>query len=169
MTLEEEKRHFLSVIGKTLDEWAHVETRLCSIFIACLRAPADHARASFYAVESFGSKLQMVDSVLALTISDHKTLGEWILLHERVKSNSKLRNELVHYDILENRNQKPGVRVTLRPSILDPKAPSLFLKLGLRLGEIKIRHNVFHELGGDLGISYNDLCQKLSLPRAQSS
>jgi len=166
MTLEEERRRFLSVMGKTLDEWARVETLLCSIFIVCLRAPADHARASFYAVENFSSKLQMVDSLLALTISDHKTLGEWMLLHERVKSSSKLRSELLHYDILENRNQKPGLRVTLRPSIIDPKAPSLFLKFGLRLGEIKIRQDLFHELWGDLGIFYADLCQKLSLPRA---
>lgn len=77
MTLEEEKRHFLSVIGKTLDEWAQVETHLCSIFIVCLRAPADHARASFYAVESFGSKLQLVNSVLALTISRQQCVGAY--------------------------------------------------------------------------------------------
>ena len=78
MTLEEERRHFLSVMGKTLDEWAQVEKHLCSIFTVCLRAPADHARASFYAVESFSSKLQMIDSLLALTVTDHKTLGEWM-------------------------------------------------------------------------------------------
>jgi hypothetical protein len=166
MTLEEEGRHFLSVMGKTLDEWAHVERLLCSIFIVCLRAPADHAKASFHAVENFSSKLQMVDSLLALAISDHKTLGEWMLLQERVKSSSKLRSELVHYDILENKNQKPGVRVTLHPSILDPKAPSLFLKLGLRLGEIKIRQDVFRELSGDLSSFYADICQKLRVPRA---
>ena len=165
MTLEEERRHFLSVMGKTLDEWAQVETHLCSLFIVCLGAPPDHARASFYAVENFSSKLPMIDSLLALTISDHKTLGEWMLLYERVKSSFKLRSELVHYDILENRNQKPGVRVTLRPSILDPRAPSLFLKFGLRLGEIKIRQGVFRELWGDLSIFYADLCKKRSLPR----
>ena len=165
MTLEEERRHFFSVVGKTLDEWTQVETHLCSIFVVCLRAPTDRARASFYAVEDFSSKLQMVNSVLVLAVSDHKTLSEWVNLIDRVQKKSKLRNELVHYDILEDKNKKPGLRLTLRPSILDPKMPSLFLSFGLQLRELKTRQDIFHELNDDLRLFFADLCQKLGFVR----
>jgi hypothetical protein len=166
MTLEEEKRHFFSVVGKALDEWAQVETHLCSIFSVCLRAPTDRARASFYAVENFSSKLQMVDGVIAMAVSDYGTLSDWANLLDKINIKYKLRNDLVHYNIIEDKTQRQGFRITLCPAILNQKAPSLFRTFGLRLRELKTRQELFHELGDDLAIFYAGLCRTLGSPRA---
>ncbi len=63
MTLDDERLHFFSAIGKALDEWSRVEVILYCIFMLCLRAPHERAAAAFYAVENFRSRLQVVDAV----------------------------------------------------------------------------------------------------------
>jgi hypothetical protein len=164
MTLEEERLYFFSALGEALEEWARVEAHLCCVFMVCLRAPHQRSAAAFYAVDSFRSKLQMVDAVVGLAVPDPAKIAEWKDLHRKIDRKSIARNELAHHEVLEDGKAKPGNRLTLRPAILNPHAPSVFENVGLHLNELRMRQTVFRQLADKVRHFYGDLCKLLGLP-----
>jgi hypothetical protein len=164
MTHEEERVQFLTALGEALDEWARVENHLCFVFMVCLRAPHRRATAAFFAVDSFRSKLTMVDSVFRLAGLDAAKTQEWKDLHERFKRKSTLRNQLAHYEVLEDTSARPGERFSLRPRILDPRSRSVFEAQGFRLSELRNIRLGFSELVHDTARFYGELCNLLGMP-----
>lgn len=164
MTLEEERLYFFSDLGKALDEWARVESHLCSVFMVCLRAPHQRAAAAFYAVVNFRSKLEMVDAVAKLAVSDSATIAEWKDLYTKIGKKSQSRNQLVHHEVLEDGNANPGRRFTLRPAILNPHSPSVFENVGLHISELRIRQTEFRQLADKVRQFYSDLFHLLGPP-----
>ena len=167
MTLEDERLQFFSHLGKALDEWTQVENHLCFIFMVTLRAPHLRAAAAFYAVENFRSKLGMVHAVVRLAKLNAAKMAEWEALRKRIDNKSRARNELAHYQVLEDPDAKPGKRLALRPALLDPHSPSVFQADGprvLHLKELRERQAAFRKLADDAGRLYRDLCKLLGMP-----
>lgn len=130
-TQSEEMTAFYAALGHALTQWAHVEYYLANVYAAVLDRDYKIAGAAFYAVENFRSKLQMVDSVVRSAVANPDLLADWtgsqttLGLQDRIKTASRVRNNLAHFTVLAEPHKKAGKRWHLRPNIYDPMTPRM--------------------------------------------
>jgi hypothetical protein len=78
---------------------------------------------TFYSVENFRSKLQVVDNLLSAKFRDHPAFEDWPDLLERCRQTSSGRNTIVHHRLIADPKAKPGRRYGLQPVLPDFKNP----------------------------------------------
>jgi hypothetical protein len=95
-----------AAVGRALSAWSHVEESLCMIFLTAtllkLTGPSPiYLQASFWAIESFWAKVNMVDAAIKSRYADHpECLALWSVLYKRARSKNNLRNELAHGTVM---------------------------------------------------------------------
>jgi hypothetical protein len=119
MTPAEESVIFYYELGLAITQWAHVEDALLNIFGACHIGHYHRGTLSttFYSIENFRSKLQVVDNVFCLKFRDTPHFAVWIDLFEKLRSASAERNWLAHYTALVYPTAKAGRRFGLLPKL----------------------------------------------------
>jgi hypothetical protein len=107
---EEKFVELYTAIGRALSAWSWVEEGLCQIYTtviferSTLTAPLPaigHAQASFWAIESFRAKLNVVDAALKMRCRHlPETLKLWSILYKRAREKNNKRNDLAHGTVM---------------------------------------------------------------------
>jgi hypothetical protein len=116
MNSNEEQLAFFEQVGRAVTQWATVEQALLDIVSACFddRYPAQ-LTVSYWAVENFRSKLQMVHNLVAVKFGQSPHFDQWNALRDRVDRESRARNTLSHYWLLTHHDGRPGRCLGLHP------------------------------------------------------
>lgn len=92
-----------SLLGQAIAAWTRVEEELCLVFQAALNAPHPYvARAVYYEVHSFETRLDMTDAAVRAVMPFLKAdlSGEWKSLYEKLGKAKRKRNQIAHADII---------------------------------------------------------------------
>lgn len=102
--------------------WQHVEQSLFGTFYKMLdKVDIEAAGAIFYAQNSFGAKLKVVDKV-AQTVLDELDLVSWRKIKEELDHRSRDRNALVHLTAVADFQADGTMGLAMAPSMFVPKA-----------------------------------------------
>lgn len=115
---------FQAQYAKTVSTWQHVEEGLYLVYQAITRSARPGAEAAaFYSVQSFRTKLNMIQGAIQLAIYDKTSLlGEWTTLSNRSQKKSERRNEIVHGMIwTEFSETKKDRKIYVGPISTDPR------------------------------------------------
>ena len=104
-------------VGQALQAWANVERTLGRLFIHLLGG-TESARAVYYTVIVFNARLDMTDAAFRGSYPRPDHLTEWEALAKRLKTKSKIRNKLAHFETTFDKTANPP-RAFLSPSIGD--------------------------------------------------
>jgi hypothetical protein len=120
LTPEEENILFYHELGTATTQWATVELTLLWVWQACLSTKVNDKNEellahSFFAVENFRSKLQLVDRAFKTKFGKSHHAVDWKRLVERLRTASTARNHLAHYPDSVYREAKAGRRWALVP------------------------------------------------------
>ena len=122
MTKSEEEMAFYYHIGRSLTQWAWVESALFWIFCSALKQ-VDRIRpheAAFFGIESFRSKLQAVDRSFKTTFGNTKHIDRWTQLERKAGDLSAVRNNLAHWQVHTYRTRPEGKQWFLAPRYSKP-------------------------------------------------
>jgi len=138
MTTPKAQQRLCLRLGEAITNWQIVETTLASVFVASIYdAEAAVARAAFYAVIAFNSKLAMTNAAVITAKPEKDLLAKWTdNLHGRLSEEAKRRNHLAHYPMAEEmRLGHPRTRFILSPMLGKPghtKPPPLYTEKQVR-------------------------------------
>jgi hypothetical protein len=114
IALHEERAIFYYELGLAITQWAHVEHALGYVYGENFKAYDHHVVGSFYGVESFRSKQQVVEILLKRKIGETPHWKDWTdNISPALTVQAKARNQLAHRYILERPNNKSGRRYCL--------------------------------------------------------
>lgn len=119
ITANEEGLWFYYQLGRAITSWAHVEQALC--WVGCCSFSKDDQLqfiTTFFSIENFRSKLQVVDRLVASKFKHHAKT--WEPLKTDLERLSKIRNNLAHYPVMNYGNDLPGQRIALLPRFGKP-------------------------------------------------
>jgi hypothetical protein len=102
---EEIMTELYTAVGRALSAWSHVEECLCAIYTRTIitdpNAPVGYAMASFWAVESFRGKLNVIDAAIKLRCHGKtELLAMWEIIYKRCRQKNANRNELAHGTVM---------------------------------------------------------------------
>ena len=118
LTAYEENTGFYHQLGLAITAWAHVELALMWVFGSCFtKHTQQRAVITFYSIENFRSKLQVVDRIFKTKHSRKKLIKTWEGLYVDLQRLSTLRNHLVHYFHMGYPTNRAGRRDALIPQI----------------------------------------------------
>lgn len=119
ISVNEEGFWFYYKLGRAITSWAHVEQALCWVG-CCSFAEDDQMQfiVTFFSIENFRSKLQVVDRLVAHKFGQHARV--WEQLRTDTERLSKIRNHLAHYPVMNYGNEIPGQRIALLPRFGKP-------------------------------------------------
>jgi hypothetical protein len=96
-----------TAVGRALSAWSWVEESLSYIYTTAIfeqRTPAPaigYAHASFWQIESFRGKLNVVDAAVKMRCRHlPETLKLWSVLYKRAREKNNKRNELAHGTVM---------------------------------------------------------------------
>lgn len=119
ISASEEGIWFYYQLGRAITSWAHVEQALC--WVGCCSFVEDDQTqfiVSFFSIENFRSKLQVVDRLIAHKFKQH--VDSWEPIKDDLVGLSKIRNQLAHYPVMNYGNNTPGQRIALLPRFGQP-------------------------------------------------
>ncbi|MDD3276101.1 MAG: hypothetical protein PHP93_03510 [Kiritimatiellales bacterium] len=95
---QEQENIFYEQLARTIQTWQWVESELYFIYSTIMKGANSHLiSATFHHIQSFVSKLQLVNSCLALMIDDQSEDGRiWKDLFNRSRKLNEKRNKIVH-------------------------------------------------------------------------
>jgi hypothetical protein len=165
LTVNEEGVWFYYQLGLAITSWAHVEQSLYCVGSCCFNED-DQSQfvVTFFSIENFRSKLQVVDRLIKQNYKSH--VKNWEPLALDLERLSKIRNHLAHYPVMNYGNDVPGKRIALLPRFgqpskfkqATPKPPSG--SIGLR--DIVHARQRFVALAFGLEFFYDKLVGRLS-------
>ena len=102
---EEIMTEIYTAVGRALSAWSHVEECLCAIYTRSImtdqNAPIGYASASFWAIESFRGKLNVIDAAIKLRCHNKTELvAMWGVIYKRAREKNNNRNELAHGTVM---------------------------------------------------------------------
>ena len=111
MIMDSSKVKLHYAIAEAIHQWSEVENSLAFVFAIGLDANLAHnigtSFAAFWRLQSFRSKLEVVNSVINTTDISDSLRDEWNSLHNRLSRKNKARNELAHFKIEHWSNNEP--------------------------------------------------------------
>jgi hypothetical protein len=146
---------FHRAIGAALTAWAQVEDNLADLFVFFVSGHTHTAaaRAAFYAVINFNTKLAMTDVAAQWAISQH--LPRWTTIHNRLNRQAKRRNDIVHFTLVQSTEIRGDGFV--KPAIvLTPSLGNLTAHLSgtparrLTVNDVQQRAATFQQLAKDI-------------------
>ncbi len=122
MTLEEEQSKVYETIGRGISTWGGLEMALAMTFsvLVAQNYTQPHALVVFFSIESFRSKLNVIDSVFLDPSINKDMKKEWKKVHNQIKSRQTNRNRFAHHDIMINEGAEEFKRVTVVPPQFNP-------------------------------------------------
>jgi len=113
---------FLYHLGRTLTNWQWVEAGAYKIYAALMQgAPPKLNSFNWHHIQSFDSRIQLLDGCAFLQMKEESFKDEWTPLRKRVEASSQVRNRIVHgaYGV----DFKDGIGVPrISPSFMDASA-----------------------------------------------
>lgn len=122
MATAAEYDQFYRNLGLALCQWQQVEVSLFDVFHQISGNPDRHvASAIYFAVVNFEGKIAMTDTGAKIALEGGPFIDEWVRLAGRVKTNQRLRNHLVHFQLCEEttRHEDAQYRLRLIPNFWD--------------------------------------------------
>ena len=112
----EEQEDFFAVLGRALAMWQWVEQGAFLLFSTFARG-ADHKiiSATFHHIQSFDSRLKLLNHCANLTLSPDPLAAQWRALYKRLVKLSARRNQIVHFAYAEH-HERGTVTYELGPS-----------------------------------------------------
>ena len=121
MTPFEESILFYYEIGVAITQWAHVEMALQWLMQSCFHDDDRKMTGlTYFSIENFRSKVQVVDVVMRNKYEGTDYLTEWATVLERIPAIAKGRNKLAHRLVIIFHENQPGKRYALVPWIYKP-------------------------------------------------
>lgn len=114
---------FYEQLAKSIQTWLHVETETYLLYAAIMHGANSHlVSVTFHNIESFESKLGLINSCLALVFDrESKEWKQWKNLFNRAKKLNKKRNKIVHEPAIVSVTS--GVEsIAISPSFLNAQA-----------------------------------------------
>ena len=98
----ESENHFYYQLAKSIQAWLWVETEVYLLYVAIMEGANQHlVSATFNHIQSFDSKLGLLNSCLALTLdSESSEWKTWKQLFNRAGKLNKKRNKIVHEPVI---------------------------------------------------------------------
>lgn len=119
---------FYYQLAKTIKAFGYIETQLYLLYASLMNGANNHlVSATFNHIESFESKIQLLNSCLALKLSrESDNWKKWKLIANRAKKINKKRNKIVHEPVIISvRDGKESIAIS----------PSHFNSLALVKGQ----------------------------------
>lgn len=140
----DEEHDLYAAIGRTLDQWAHLEEALCLIFERALGLDhSDAAAAAFYSQVNYRAKLDMTNAAL-LTCTTEEEQKIWKSLYKSAQKAASKRNGLAHNQVVFQAQKTDASPMSSLVPILKPIARNpanrhafVFGTKDLGIGEIK--------------------------------
>lgn len=100
---------FAAKLGVAISQWQVVEHILCE-FMCDLLETKDRRNAAivFHSVVAFNGKLDIIDELIKLRVTDKPTLKEWTKLLVDIKAAATKRNQMVHWSYAGDMASTPG-------------------------------------------------------------
>lgn len=141
---------FFKAFAIAMLQWQHVEHNLYTLFHALSRPThIGVSGAIFYAQDSFGPKLNLVDKTAQVAIQDEE-LKEWESLKKRLKEASKDRNVLAHLTVNGDFRENDELQLVMAPPLFVPHQLVRKRAKKYDLEELERIADVFYVLGIDL-------------------
>jgi hypothetical protein len=86
-------------IGFALAQWQFIEAALAKLYVFLLHNDNGAAHSSFFAIENFYSKLEVVNAAAQSALRS-PLLGEWDKLYKKLDSHRQVRNNLAHFAVI---------------------------------------------------------------------
>jgi hypothetical protein len=97
----EELSELYKSIGFALAQWQFVEASLGRLLTVLLRNQNGAANSAFFAVDSFRSKMEMVNAAANVGLMmNEPMLNEWNTLFKRLDAHRSTRNNLAHFSVV---------------------------------------------------------------------
>jgi hypothetical protein len=112
----EEEVAFYFFIGRALTAWARVEGALEGVATQCAFHDADEGLIArgYRAIDNFRAKCMFVEALLLKRLHGNKPmLDRWATLHGRLSGQSKMRNEIAHWQAFTVPEAASGKRFAL--------------------------------------------------------
>jgi hypothetical protein len=97
-----EEDYFYQQLGKTIQKWLWVESEMYSLYAAIMDGANQHSvSVTFHHIESFKSKIKLIDNCLALLLArDSDEWKKWRKLFRKADALNDTRNKLVHEPVI---------------------------------------------------------------------
>jgi hypothetical protein len=144
-------------VGRGIEKWSWVESNLATLFEGLLGHRKDNCLgAAFYAAQSFATKLDMVDAVAQMRLSNRRLL-RWRTLYNKTKNKAKKRNEIAHFALVHY----PRAGVRLHPYWAIQKGDAAVKGKGLTAEQLEERAQSFTALSVEILRFYRALPKRI--------
>ena len=95
-----------TALGRALSTWSMVEEQFCRTYLLLIlpdrKAATGLATATFWAIESFWARLNMVDAAMKLRFRhDEKMMSRWELVYNAARRKNNFRDALAHGTVMD--------------------------------------------------------------------
>lgn len=119
-------RQLLEGIGLSIVAWQSVENSAFRLFASVISSPSDEITSVlFYHIQSFESRVQLLDRIMYYYIKSETIKSEWKVLKKELESCTKERNKIVHYSLSMEKDENGTEVYKVAPSYWDKVAPIL--------------------------------------------
>lgn len=120
---EESLKYFYAQLAKSIQAWLGVELEIYFLYALLMNGAHSHLiSTSFYHIESFDSKLKLLDSCLKFYLAqDSQPWKDWCSLRTRASKLNLKRNKIVHEPVVIS--MRDGIEnIIVQPSHFDARA-----------------------------------------------
>ena len=109
-----QETEFYAAIGQAITIWSHIEFKLSRIYSQFVRCDSYAALDSFYAMNTFSSKLKLVNAASndglpgGEATPGGEKLKQWRNLYNRMDRASVFRNKIAHYQVTKDYRDFPN-------------------------------------------------------------
>lgn len=134
---EEEVEQFVYHMGRAIAVWQFVETELFYIYAMLMKGANEHLiSVTFFHIQSFNSKIQLVKACIKQVVNDESALVIWNKIDKELCKQTNVRNQIAHRPVSTTfSDEKIDMVSILAPSHLDVKKydPNLYKQPGYGL------------------------------------
>jgi|WetSurMetagenome_2_1015567.scaffolds.fasta_scaffold06504_4 hypothetical protein len=143
--------NFFRTFAIAMLQWQSVEHNLYILFHSLIRSPqVGSSGAVFYALDSFGTKLRLVDKTFIVTIKNDNRLKQWAKLKKQLLEAYEDRNVLAHLTVLGDFREDGAIQLVMGPSLYVPSQLIRKRKKKYDLAELGRIVDKFEKLGQDI-------------------
>jgi hypothetical protein len=157
-------------VGNALMMWQNVELALYRLFMILATTPTANRiaipNAIYHAAVHLNSKMNLIDALVNLRLQK-ESVAKWNTLHNTLKRRAKIRDKLVHWNVISFWSANGFERVLLSPPVTDNRTfagRSVKAPVGsMTAGDLGDHSKSFAELVGEVD-QFADLVSRQSLP-----
>jgi hypothetical protein len=112
-----EESRFFEAVGRCIASWQIVELEAFDLYCAFMEgADSRLISVSFYHIQSFDSRIQLLDRCALFAVLDEELARRWKGIKKDLDSKSQTRNKIVH-SMFYRRSEAAGGNIEIAPSV----------------------------------------------------